>query len=182
MATSLLCWKVVAILASIVVLGTGFYLCFGSLPLLKSPFVYRKFLTLGIVMISFGAIVLIISATTQNLCYDETSAVYGCGSIMSFSGSLVPAAIAIIAHTLTTKEDLEKELKIPVTNTQTRTLHNSFLSMYRNGTSTGEGEKRSILAHSALIQMITVVVCMANALSLNLLAFLKEYNLMNKTR
>lgn len=172
--------KIFVIITTILVICFGIYLCFWSLSMLKSPFIYRRFLGVGTVMIAFGSIVLIMIIVPQNLCEFNRSSVFECGSIMTFCASLVPLTIALITFLLPLENDLKSELNIPATRSQVRTLHNSLIKLYLKNSSEKCDLPCEIMEKSGLIQMITIIISLLNGISLNLLSLIREFATLKK--
>lgn len=170
-------FKIIVLITTVLSILNGLYLCFGSLANIESLFVFKKFMGLGIVMVSFGVIVLYISLQPSNFCQSDQSNICSCGTLMTFLSSFVPLVLAIIAYTLPISDDLEQELRI----ISVRRDYNWRLSWTNRGnTSLACGSdsicKEKILTRCAIHQLIVIVITISNGLSLNFLSFVREYS------
>lgn len=177
-------FKILTITTTLLVIIDGFYLCFWGLSVVKLPFVYRKFLSLGIVMVSFGFVVLVYSLLPQNLYEYEHKNVFGCGSSMTFAASFVPLILALITFLLPIESDIAHDLDSKRRFIKLNQTHSSRIN-FKDNNSTGLCNqdikcKSSIMETCALHQMITIGLSLINGLSLNFAAFIKEYNTYNQ--
>lgn len=171
--------RLLVILTSTVLICEGIYLCFGDSSAMKSRYIYRRFLALGIVMISFGLIILIFILILKNSTQEVTgSTVFGCGSVMTFSSSFLPLVFSLITYYLHLEPSLDQELNLANKfNSHHEKLRNQFPSatLRQLRTTCDISCRKDIMRNSSLMQTIAIISLLANGLSLQLLAFIKEY-------
>lgn len=171
-------FKIIVVTTTFVLILDGLYLCFGSLAEIESLFVFRKFMGLGIAMVSFGIVVLYISLKPSNFCQTEQSTICSCGTLMTFISSFVPLVLAIIAYKLPISDDLDRELRM----ISVRRDYNWRLSGTNRGNESltcGSDSicRERILTRCAIHQLVVVVITISNGLSLNFLSFVREYSI-----
>lgn len=169
----LICLKILVIVTALLSIGYGLYLCFGSQSEVHLDSLYKRLLALGIIMISFGFAVTTFTVIPRFLCVGrQDGGILECGSILTFAASLLPLVIAFITYYLPLNEDVLKEMELRRTLPSTRKLQ---ISLSDATELCNPYSCLVLLERCALLQMIIILLSIANGLSLNTLAVVEEY-------
>lgn len=128
-------------------------------------------------MVSFGSVVLFFTILAKFLCKEQhNGAILGCGSLMTFSASFLPLLIALITYYLPLEKDMMREYRIPDESPLFRQSHTSLRGPYNATKPCDPYDCLELLEKCALLQMIVIILSIANGVSLNTLAVAEEYS------